>query len=167
MAKRPPDIEVHGVRLDLTAADDRARLAELKAAAIRLRNFGSAVSTIADRLGLDEHVAEHVLTEGLRELVADDAETVRARQQATLNDIRRAMYPAMAQGDQGAAGTILKVLDHEAKIHPGTLAPQRVAVGMDQETFTTTVDEDIRALGYHPRNDVALDASDDDGWANT
>lgn len=165
MAKRAPDIQVNGLTLDLTRPDDRAKLGELKAAAIRLRNFGTSISIIADRLGLDEHVAEHVLSEGLRELVADDAETVRARQQATLNDIRRAMYPAMAQGDQGAAGTILKVLDHEAKIHPGTIAPQRVHVGMDQETFTTTVDEDIRALGYHPRNDAPLEEGD--GWANT
>lgn len=161
-----PEIVVHGVALNPALAEDRARIAELKTAAIRMRNFGTAVSGIADVLGLSEDAAEHLISTGLRELIADDAESVRARQQAVLNDIKRAMYPTMAQGDQGAAGVILRVLDHEAKINHGVAAPTRVRVGIDQEEFATRVDEDIAALGVHPRMDVGL-IEDDEPWANT
>jgi hypothetical protein len=152
--------------LNLATAEGRAKQAELKTAAIRLRSFGATMSTIMDKLELGaEEDAESLVTEGLREVMADDADMVRAKQQATLNDIRRAMYPGVAAGDQGAAGVVLKVLDHEAKLH-GILAPQRVAVGLDQETFTTRVEEDIRELGIDPKMDVPLDEGDG-SWANT
>lgn len=157
----------HGQPLDLTTAEGRMKLNEVKAAAIRLRNFGASPATIADTLGLEsETMAETVLMTGLRELVSADADAIRAGQQAVLNDIKRAMYPTMVTGDKDSAGTLLRVLDHEAKLHPGVLAPTRVRVGLDQETFTTTVDEDMRALGVHPQMDVPLEDGDD-GWANT
>jgi hypothetical protein len=160
-------IVVRGTYVDPTVPEGRMKLNELKAAAIRLRNFGATLGTITDTLGLEtEDMAEHLLMTGLRELVADDADTVRARQQAVLNDIKRAMYPNMTSGDKDSAGTILRVLDHEAKLHPGVLAPQRVRVGLDHEAFTTTVDEDMRALGVHPQMDVPLEEGDE-GWANT
>lgn len=162
----PKDITRFGEVVNQATADGRAKIAELKAAAIRLRNFGAPMSTIADKLGLSEADAETVLMDGLRETVADDADMVRARQQAVLNDIKRAAYPGMANGDEKMMGMLVRVLDHEAKIHPGVIAPQRVRVGLDQEAFTTTVDEDIRALGLHPRMDVPLEEGDD-GWANT
>lgn len=163
-------ITVRGVTLDVTVAEDRAKLNELKAASIRLRNFGATLSTIASTLGLEtEDMAEHLLMTGLRELVADDADTVRARQQAVLNDIKRAMYPNMSNGDKDAAGMLIRVLDHEAKLHPGVLAPQKVRIGLDHEAFTTTVDEDVRALGMHPQADAGLiiDAEIDENWSNT
>lgn len=160
-------ITLRGELIDVSRPEGRMKINEVKAAAIRLRNFGATLSTIADTLGLaDEGMAEQVLMTGLRELVSDDADTIRARQQATLNDIKRAMYPNMTTGDKDAAGTLLRVLDHEAKLHPGVLAPQRVRVGLDQEAFTTTVDEDMRALGVHPQMDVPLEEGDA-GWANT
>lgn len=160
-------IVVQGKYIDPTVPEGRVKLNELKAAAIRLRNFGATLGTITDTLRLEtEDMAEYLLMTGLRELVSDDADTVRARQQAVLNDIKRAMYPNMTQGDKDSAGTLLRVLDHEAKLHPGVLAPTRVRVGLDQEAFTTTVDEDVRALGLHPQMDVPL-TEDDEGWANT
>lgn len=157
----------NGEPINPAAPEGRAKLNELKAAAIRLRNFGATLGTIADTLHLEtEEMAEQLLMTGLRELVADDANAIRARQQAVLNDIKRAMYPGMTSGDEKAAGTLMKVLDHEAKLHPGVLAPTRVRVGLDQEAFKTTVDEDMRALGVHPQMDVPLKEGDD-GWANT
>lgn len=160
-------IFVHGKLIDNTVPEGRMKINELKAASIRLRNFGATLSTIADTLGLEtEDMAEQLLMTGLRELVSDDADTIRARQQAVLNDIKRAMYPNMITGDKDSAGTLLRVLDHEAKIHPGVVAPQRVRIGLDQEAFTTTVDEDMRALGVHPQMDVELDEGDET-WANT
>ena len=155
-----------GVEIDAHTADGRLKLAELKAAAIRLSNFGAPVSTIADKLLVSERHAEKLLMDGLRECVAADADMIRAKQQAVLNDVKRAVYPAMVQGDDKAIGSMLSVLKHEAAIHPGVIAPQRIRVGLDQEAFTTTVDEDVRALGLHPRMDVPLEEGDD-GWANT
>lgn len=160
-------IFVHGQLVNPMQAEGRMKLNELKAAAIRLRNFGASLGTITDTLGLEnEDMAEQVLMTGLRELVSDDADTVRARQQAVLNDIKRAVYPNMTTGDKDSANVLIKVLEHEGKIHPGVFTPQRVRVGLDQETFTTTVDEDMRALGVHPQMDVPLE-EEDDGWANT
>lgn len=158
-------VEVHGVPLDLTQIGDRARLAELKAACIRLRNFGATVDTIADKLGMSLDDAESVLEQGLRDLTIEDAQSVRGRQQAMIHDIYRAMYPALANGDQGAAGVVMKAMDHEGKLH-GVAAPTRIRVGVDREELTTRVEEDVRALGLHPRMDVPLSEGDDD-WANT
>lgn len=168
-AKKPPaPIVVSGVVLNQANAEDRARIAELKSGIIRMRNFGASLEMIADKFGLSSaDAAEELLNSGLRELVADDAEQIRARQQATLNDIRRAMYPNMAQGDKDSASVILSVLKHEADIHPGVKAPTRVKVGLDADEFATRVDEDIRALGIHPRMDVPLEDGDDDDWATT
>lgn len=160
-------IVVQGRYVDPSVPEGRMKINELKAAAIRLRNFGATLGTICDALRLEtEDMAEHLLMTGLRELVSADADQVRAGQQAVLNDIKRAMYPNMTTGDKDAAGTLLRVLDHEAKLHPGVLAPQRIRVGLDQEAFTTTVDEDMRVLGVHPQMDVPLDEGDA-GWANT
>ncbi len=159
-------IMVRGQYVDPTIPEGRMKPNELKAAAIRLRNFGATLGTITDTLGLDtEDMAETLLMTGLRELVADDADALRARQQAVLNDIKRAMYPNMTTGDKDAAGTLLRVLDHESKLH-GLQAPQKVRIGLDHEAFTTTVDEDMRALGVHPQMDVPLEEGDG-GWANT
>lgn len=156
--------------LDLTNADDRAKLAELRTAAIRMRSVGAMMGTIADKLALGSDAeAEFLVSSGLREIMADDAESIRARQQFTLNEVKKAMYPAMQNGDTDSAGVVLKVLDHEAKLH-GILAPTRVHHGLDQESFTTTVDDDVRALGVDPRMDTPLvvdAAGDEETWANT
>lgn len=160
-------IVCNGVEHLRTTPEGRTRIAELQAACIRLRNFGGSIATIADKLKTTEEVVELLLTQAVRELTADDAQAVTARQQATVNDIRRAMYPAMEQGDEKAANVIIKVMAHEAQLHPGVLAPTRVRIGMDQDAFTTTVDEDIRALGVHPQMDTALDEEDEEPWSNT
>lgn len=160
-------IVVQGRYVDPSVPEGRMKINELKAAAIRLRNFGATLGTICDTLRLEtEDMAEHLLNTGLRELVSADADAIRAGQQAVLNDIKRAMYPNMTTGDKDAAGVLITVLRHEADIHPGVKAPQRVRIGLDQEAFTTTVDEDMRALGVHPQMDVPLDDGDE-GWANT
>lgn len=160
---------VDGYELRRERAEDRARLAELKVAAIRLRNFGASPQVIADTLKMTETDAEAVLTEGLRELVADDAAAVRGRQQAVLNDIKRAMYPGMAAGDEKASGMLIRALDHELKLHPGAAAPTRVHVGMDEETFTTRVDDDLRRIGLDPARIIEPAPAEEDGepWANT
>lgn len=164
ITRKVASVEVRGVRIGRTRAEDRTKMAELTNAAIRLRNYGAPVSVIADKLGLSESDAEALLSSGLRDLVSEDAQMVRARQQAVINDIRRAVYPAVTAGDVAASGVMLKTLSHEADLH-GLKAPTRVNVGLDQESFTTTVSEDMRVLGV--RTDTPLDDDDEDGWSNT
>lgn len=164
MAANGP-VQLWGVTLDLSTVEGRATLAELKAGAIRLRNYGASIPVIADKLGLTEDGATLILETGLREVMADDALTIKARQQATLNDIRKAMYPEMELGDTDSAGMLLRVMDHEAKLH-GILAPQKHQIGISTDAFTTTVEDDIRVLGIDPKQDTPVDEQDQ-GWANT
>ena len=167
MAK-PVPIIVNGTQLDLTTPEGRTAAAERKAAVIRLRNFGATIETIADKLGMNPEGVEHLLTTGLRELSTEPAQDIVGRQQATINDMRRALYPALAAGDQGAIATLRGVMDHEAKLH-GIYAPARVRVGVDVEEFTTRVEDDLRQLGVNPTGDaVVIDAEveDDGDWSN-
>lgn len=162
------DIEVNGVPLNLSRPQDRVTLSELKAGAIRMRNFGADISTIAAKFGLSDHDAERVLNEGLRDVLADDAQAIRARQQATLNDIKRAMYPGMVAGDKDHANVLINVLKHESDIH-AIKTPQRLQIGVDQETFTTRVEEDMRELGMSGDQsyiDVGTQ-EEDEPWSNT
>jgi hypothetical protein len=166
MAKLVPII-VSGVTLDLTTAEGRTAAAERKAAIIRLRNFGATLETIADKLDMNVEGVEHLLNSGLRELASEPAQDIVGRQQATINDMRRALYPGLVAGDQGAINTLRGVMDHEAKLH-GVYAPSRVRVGVDLEEFVTTVEEDMKALGY-PTGDGVIEAEveeDDEPWSN-
>lgn len=150
---------------DMRTVDGRLKVAELKTGAVRLRNFGMTVPTIADKLGLTERDCEALLTHALAELRAESSAEIVARQQATVNDARRALYTGLAAGDTQAIGTMVRVLDHEAKLH-GAYAPQRLKVGLDAETFATTAAEDLAALGV--TTEAVIDAeTEDEGWANT
>lgn len=166
MAKLVPII-VSGVTLDLTTAEGRTAAAERKAAIIRLRNFGATLDTIADKLDMNIDGVEHLLNTGLRELASEPAQDIVGRQQATINDMRRALYPGLVAGDQGAISTLRGVMDHEAKLH-GVYAPSRVRVGVDLEEFTTRVEDDLRQLGVSATGDaVVIEAEvEDEGWSN-
>lgn len=168
MAK-PKPIVYQGTALDLHKAKDRVTLSELTTAAIRMRNRGATCALIADKLGLTEPAVEHILEEGIRRLATQDAISVRGRQQALIHDLYNALYPSLEGIDEElrirAAGTIKNVLEYEGKLH-GATAPQKVQIGMDQETFTTRVEEDLREIGIDPKMDVALE-EDDGTWANT
>lgn len=163
---KPVPIIVSGVTLDLTTPEGRTAAAERKAAVIRLRNFGATIETIADKLDMNQDGVEHLLTTGLRELSTEPAQDIVGRQQATINDMRRALYPALAAGDQGAINTLRGVMDHEAKLH-GVYAPSRVRVGIDLDEAVTRVEDDLRELGYTPGG-VVIDAEveDDGDWSN-
>lgn len=166
MTKRRVPVVVAGRRLDPDVPEDRVELAELQTAAIRLRNFGASMIKIGDTLGISEEAAAQLVTQAVAEIRAVDADEIAARHTMTLADMRRALYPAMTQGDTKASTAMLGVLGHEAKMH-GIYAPTRLRLGLDQEEFTSTVEDDIRALGVHPRMDTVIDADTDDDWSNT
>lgn len=169
MAKANKAIEVRGEKLDPATPEGRAKLEELTTAAIRLRNHGATMWAIGDKLGCSEEDASRLVTAAVVAIRAVDTEEIAARHMMTLADIKRAMYPAMQDGDDKSANVILKAVDHEAKMF-GTYAPKRVHLGLDQEEFESTVEEDLRAIGVDPHMDTPLDVEFDvegDGWANT
>lgn len=153
---------------DLRTSEGRMKIAEIKTAAVRLRNFGATIPVIADKLDLSERDAEAILAYALEELRMDSAADIVARQQATINDARRALYGGLAGGDTTAISTMVKVMDHEAKLH-GAYAPTRMKIGADPETIATTLAEDFAELGYVPVDSAEVIEAEveDDGWANT
>lgn len=163
----PKELRLRDTPFDMRTAEGRTKVAELKTAAVRMRNFGISIPVIADKLDLTERDCEAILASALEDLRAESAGDIVARQQATINDARRALYGGLAAGDQGAINTMIKVMDHEAKLQ-GVYAPQRLKVGTDNETFATTLAQDISALGYVEAAPEIIDAeTEDDGWANT
>lgn len=163
------EITHQGVVLDPLRADDRVKLSEITTAAIRLRNQGATPSRIADALGLTEDGAASLLEAGLAALSIQDAAEVRGRQQAMIHDFYAALYPSLKGADEEmrmkAVSTMRGVMEYEGKLH-GATAPTRLQIGMDQETFSTRVEEDLREIGIDPKMDVALE-EDDGTWANT
>lgn len=172
MAKSNPNkaVEVRGEIIDPTTPEGRAKMAELTTAAIRMRNHGATMWHIADKLGCSEEDASHLVTAAVVAIRAVDTEEIAARHMMTLADIKRAMYPSMEEGDEKAANVLIKAIDHEAKMY-GTYAPKRVHLGLDQEEFESTVEEDLRRIGVDPNMDTPLDVEftdeDGQGWANT
>lgn len=164
-----PEIAHHGKVLDPAVSDDRVKLSEITTAAIRLRNQGATPARIAGALGLTEEAATCLLEAGIAALSIQDAAEVRGRQQAMIYDFYAALYPSLKSVDEEmrmkAVSTMKGVIEYEGKLH-GATAPTRVHIGMDQETFLTRVEEDLREIGIDPKMDVPLE-EDDGTWANT
>jgi hypothetical protein len=168
MSRKQLPVVVDGVMLDRENPEHRVQIEELATAAIRLRNFGGSITQIAAQLKISEPVASQLVSQAVAQIRAVDADEIAARHSLTLADMRRALYPGIAQGDTKSHTAMLGVLNHEAKMH-GIYAPTKLRLGLDQEEFETTVEEDVRALGVHPRMDTPLDVEieEDDGWSNT
>jgi hypothetical protein len=148
--------------IDVKTPDGRAKLAEMKVAVMRLRNFGAAMETIADKLQLSVRDAEAMLLMATRDIMRDDVETLVARHQTVVDDITRSQYPKLLEGDDKAAMVVLRAQEHSAKLR-GLNAPTRIKVGLDPDEFGTTVAGDLAALGVRTDTDPELD---DEPWAD-
>lgn len=170
MSKRKV-IVYEGRALDPTRSEDRLRLSEISTAAIRLRNQGASPARIAQVLGVEEEPLTLLMETAINNLAAEDAISVRGRQQAMIHDMFAALYPALNSKSVDyelkakIVSTMKGVLEYEGKLK-GATAPERIRIGVDQETFTTRAEEDLRALGIDPDMDVPLE-EDDGTWANT
>ena len=134
---------------DMSTPEGRTKLHELRAAAVRLRNYGASVDLIADKLGLSARDAETLIDSALRETMDESTEAMVARQQAVLNDMTRALYPGMLQGDANASGTLLKVLEYGGKLH-GLPKAQRTSQAVDKDAAALDIVADMEAIGYAP-----------------
>ena len=164
MIRRP--IHLKDITLDLTTADGRTRLTELRAAAVRLRNFGMPVDTIADKLQISSRDAESLIEQAVREVMDASADEMLTRQQHILNDMTQALYPRVLEGENDATNMMLKVMDHGAKLH-GLHAPQRLKVGVDRDGLVLSAEQALAQLGMSIDADVVEVETDDEPWANT
>lgn len=147
------------------AADES--LFERRMRALTLRNAGATYRQIAEKTGVSAAAARKDVAAALREVVAETAEDMIARQRAVLMDIQRANYAAAASGDIDAARLIIATLEREARLF-GLDAPTRVNVGVSDVEFAERTASLIESLGLRPPKELArmraeeLDALDAD-----
>ena len=89
----------------------------------------------------------------LREVMAETAESMIARQRSILFDIQRANYAAAASGDVDAARLIIATLEREARLF-GLDAPTRVNVGVSDVEFAERTASLIESLGLTPPKEL-------------
>lgn len=148
---------------DMSTPEGRTKLSEMRAAAVRLRNYGASVDLIADKLGLTARDAETLIDSALRETMDESTEAMVARQQAVLNDMTRALYPGMLQGDPNSSGTLLKVLEYGGKLH-GLPKAQRTTTAVDKDAAALDIVADMEAIGYAPPR-IPVE-EDETPWSN-
>ena len=161
---------------DVTVVPDDETLFERRARALTLRNAGATYRQIADKTGVSPGSARKDVEAALREVMAETAENMIARQRSILFDIQRANYAAAASGDVDAARLIIATLEREARLF-GLDAPTRVNVGVSDVEFAERTASLIESLGLQPPKelvrgfspadvmdvDVIADAADDGG----
>lgn len=148
---------------DMSTPEGRTKLHEMRAAAVRLRNYGASVDLIADKLGLTPRDAETLIDSALRETMDESTEAMVARQTAVLNDMTRALYPGMLQGDPNVSTALLRVLDYGSKLH-GLPKQQRVSTAVDKDAAALDIAADLAALGYtSPQTPIE---EDETPWSN-
>lgn len=163
MSIRRPLVLKDYTAYDMSTPEGRTKLSEMRAAAVRLRNYGASIDLIADKLGVTPRDAETLIDSALRETMDESTEAMVARQQAVLNDMTRALYPAMLQGDPNSSQVLLRVLDHGAKLH-GLPKQQRVTTPVDKDIAALDIAADLAALGYvSPTTPIEEDA---EPWTN-
>lgn len=160
-------------RPDIAQPDERLR--QIKA--LEMRVVGMPWAAIAEQLGYADHSGAFRAVEAvLKRAESAGAAELRKIEDERLDVALRKLYPGVRAGDQKAIDLWLKAHDRRVKLH-GLAAPTKVEVqniGVTYEEFTTTVGEDMRAIGFPvtgthtPVLDTPLtDEGDDDGWANT
>ena len=131
---------------------------ERRARALTLRNAGATFRQIAEKTGVSTATARKDIEAALRDVVAETAESMIARQRAIIFDVTRANYAAAASGDIDAARLILACLEREARLF-GLDAPTRVSVGVSDVEFAERTASLIQSLGLQPPKELAAMSS--------
>lgn len=132
----------------MSIAADIAR-AERRATVLRLKNAGVSYSAISEQVGVSVQTCVNDVRAGLQEILREPAEEMIANQKAITRDLIRAMYPAAMRGDADAAKTILKTLEHQAKLF-GMYAPQRIHISGSDEEFARMTAALMTEIGLEP-----------------
>lgn len=135
------------------ALPEDAAVFERQAKALTLRNAGATWKQVAERLGCSVAKAQSTVRAALREVIAESAEDMIARQRSVLLDIQRANYKRAMDGDVDATRLILSSLEREAKLF-GLDAPTRVSVGVSDVEFAERTASLIESLGLEPPREL-------------
>lgn len=149
MSETSSDIEAF---VNGTPAIDET-LFERRMKVVMLRNAGVTFTDVARQLKISPTQARKDLSAGLREMLADTAEDMIARQRSVILDVQKANYKKMLEGDVDAARLILSALDREAKLF-GLDAPTRVNVGVSDIEFAEKTAALIESVGGTPPADL-------------
>lgn len=112
-------------------------------------NAGVPYNKIAEQLGISLSTVGQDIKLGLREAVQHSTDQIVARQLTVLRDIRKGCYQGVLSGDPQAASTMIKALEHEAKLF-GLYAPQRIAISVSDEEFALTAAKLMAGMDMTP-----------------
>lgn len=135
-----------------TSPEDET-LFERRMRVVMLRNAGVTFTDIARQLKISATQARKDLSAGLRDILADTAEDMIARQRSVTLDVQKANYKKMLEGDIDAGRLILSALEREAKLF-GLDAPTRVNVGVSDIEFAEKTAALIESVGGTPPADL-------------
>jgi hypothetical protein len=93
----------------MTNGPQQVQRAEQAAIAIKMRNAGMSYEAIAQSLNIAKATAWRIATKALKELPAEDVETLRQVEGRRLEAIWAAFYPKAMDGDVDAAGVLIRV----------------------------------------------------------
>ena len=86
------------------------------AAAIKLRTAGMSYDQIGENLGLTRQTAWRMATKALRQLPAENVETLRRVEGDRLEALWAAFYPKAISGDADAAGVLLRISNSRRRL---------------------------------------------------
>lgn len=151
---------------DIAQPEERLR----QQRALDLRLAGATFDQIARTLGYaDPSGPRRAVDAVLTRVESAGAAELRKVEDLRLSELLLRVWKPAMQGDLKAIDAALKIHDRRVKLH-GLAMPEKLIVaqlaGLSAEEFTTTVDEDLRTLGYELAFSAPAD-DDADGWANT
>lgn len=100
---------------------------ERRQRALNMRAAGATVTAIAQKLGVDKSTISRDITDALKDIKKEAADTLRDLQRKTLLDARMALWPAVKRGDVPSINSLRGLLEHEAKLL-GLYAPTQAEV---------------------------------------
>lgn len=121
--------------------------------ALTLRNAGATFTQIAQKCEVSPAQARRDVAAALREVIAETAEDMIARQRSVILDLQRANYAAALGGDVDAARVILASMEREAKLF-GLDAPAKVSIGVSDIEFAEKTAALIADLGLQPPKEL-------------
>lgn len=136
---------------------------ERRQKALNLRAAGASVTGIAKQLNVDKSTISRDISEALKDIKKEAADTLRDLQRKTLLDLRVGLWPNAKRGDVPSVLAIRALLDHEAKLL-GLYAPttQQHVVATGSADFAETTARLLAAINGSNDQDQGDTETDED-----
>ena len=141
-----------GPRPGMTDLDRAAETIEM----LRMRQIGASYEAIARHFNLNRKTVWERVTKYLRDMPADEAETLRAMESRRYDEYERRLQPGIQDGDVKAIGVAIRLSERRCKLL-GLDMPVQHEVQVDAET-AALADQVVSALA-----DLADLAAEGDG----